>query len=189
MLSAEFGEPVPFLAIGAAVDTMLMAPNGQNRQKVSGHLVSHAITDAGAICSIAYGAEEAGRVRALSCTRSALRIKPSPALPLSASVDRGPLVQVYDISTDGIGLLGNECEQARIGMRDLCLRIRVPGHTAEVGLYGDVRVRSLLGSTVLFGIAFNAQRTPLFAKKQEVIHEYVMRRQAEALRERAQRLG
>jgi len=186
-LLADFDPALPTLPIGERLDTELTAPNARTPVRLAGRLVSQEQRHASVRCCLAYGVVHMRIIRSLMDLRRAVRVSPSPSLPVTARVAAGIGVQVYDISTGGVALLLSEEDQGRLDSWTIQLGLSLPGAGHELDLHGKVRVRRLCGAAILYGIAFDENLTLDFAAKQDLIHKYVMRRQAEMLREHAER--
>ncbi len=122
-------------------------------------------------------------LRPLFNRRGAVRVPPDPDSPVkvvvkpsagSSSVE----VRLVDISATGAGIglsAETESQLARTTRVDLALFLR--GASDPIRFAGNIRHRHLVGSEVQCGIRFDPELTENFAEQQEIIREYVRRRQ------------
>ena len=65
------------------------------------------------------------------------------------------------------------------------ITVDLPGSRRPVGLVGHIRYRRLVGDRIHYGIEFDAELSPGFARTEELLGKYVSRRQLDYMRESA----
>lgn len=185
LIKADLPDRLPFMPIGSMIETRLT--HNSSAEESPARIVCLERSAEGLQCTVVYSLDVLPRIRALIYGRRAVRVRPSLTMPLRVKLPERVSVEVYDISTGGIALLVSDELQHLITRWELSLRLFLPGDESEIHLEGNVKQRRLVGSSVLYGIEFDPVRTPRLEAKQELIHQYVMDRQSEALRDRASR--
>lgn len=186
-LGADFAASIPILPIGQEVDTRLGSRETSGDLELAGRVILQARTGSGVHCLVAYPTSGAPLLRNLVSPRNAVRVAPSPSLPLAVRLPDDVDVQVQDVSTSGVALLLEEEAPDRLSTWTIDLLVSFPDHEQELEFRGNVRVRKLSGTAVLYGIEFDERRTKDFCRKQELVQRYVMQRQTEMLAERRER--
>jgi hypothetical protein len=121
-------------------------------------------------------------------SRGAARVQPDPTKPidvmLKGSGKKDPvLAELKDISATGLStLVPREDEQTLYSAWEVQVEFQLPGQYEAFEMAGLVRSRRLCGTSILYGIEFDPERTRDFDKFQEWILDYVMTRQAEGFR-------
>lgn len=184
---AKFPADTPVLPIGSALDVVLRTVGADHGTHVTGHLALQARAEDGVHCEVSFSRETAALLRGLVYERRAPRVKPSTREPVVVTIAGAVGVQVHDLSIGGVGLLVSSESQGRISRWTFPMKLRLPGDDDSMKFFGEVRLRRLLGSMVLYGVQFDPDRTRDLEEKQESIQRYVMRRQREVLQERAAR--
>ncbi len=120
--------------------------------------------------------------------RSNYRVEPDPALPpiwvtVQALEPPGISLQqarLLDLATGGIGLLGSlDFEGALAGVTDLECTLFLPDTQLPISLQAQVLHRTLIDSSVRYGLSFVEDGSPTGQRTQEVLLSYVIRRQRE----------
>ena len=186
-LQVETSREVPVLAIGGKVETLLVPEVAETPLKLTARVMFQELRDETVRCGLAYPVEDLPAVRKMLYPRRAHRVQPSSVDPVRAWVPQDVRVLVNDISTGGVGLIVAEEDQLRFVNWKMKLTLELPDEAEPMEMVAQIRIRRLLGATVLHGVEFDEKETLDLASKQERIHRYVMKRQAEQLQERADR--
>jgi c-di-GMP-binding flagellar brake protein YcgR len=122
--------------------------------------------------------------------RQVVRVEPSDdeQIPVTMSAGDGPEIEarLQNLSLLGIGLaLDTAVEPYLADSPAVKISIGLPGNRRPVELLGVIRHRRLVGGCIHYGIAFDPDATPGFARQQDAISRWVLRRQLEHLRKPA----
>ena len=123
--------------------------------------------------------------------RQAVRVVPDTFEPvrvtLQPSEDQPPVeVRLLNVSVTGVGVsLQPALETEFADSIQVNITLDLPGRRRPVGLVGHIRYRRLVGDRVHYGIEFDAELSPGFARTQDLLGKYVARRQVDYMRESA----
>ena len=123
--------------------------------------------------------------------RQAVRVAPDTFQPvrvtLQPSEDETPVeVRLLNISVTGVGVsLQPELESMFADRIQVSITVKLPGTRRPVGLVGHIRYRRLVGQRIHYGIEFDAELSPGFARTEDLLGKYVSRRQSDYMRESA----
>ncbi len=129
--------------------------------------------------------------RRLFNRRQEVRVTPDTFQPvrvtLQSSEDQPPVeVQLLNISLTGLGVsLEPTLESLFADSVQVSITIDLPGVRRPVGVVGHIRYRRLVGDRIHYGIEFDTELSPRFARTEDLLSKYVSRRQADYMRESA----
>jgi hypothetical protein len=121
--------------------------------------------------------------------RHAFRVEPPPEMRVAVALaweGGGATGALLNISATGMAVELGAHAAARLGARkSLALKCSLPGADAPLCLEGDVRSSRPTALGISYGIAFAPARTAEFKEQEATITRYVVRRQLETLKARA----
>ncbi len=123
--------------------------------------------------------------------RQAVRVVPDTFQPVRVTLqpgeDQPPVeVRLLNISVTGVGVsLQPALESMFAKCIQVSLTIDLPGSRRPVGLVGHIRYRRLVGERIHYGIEFDAELSPGFARTEDRLGKYVSRRQLDYMRDSA----
>ena len=129
--------------------------------------------------------------RRLFNRRQAVRVVPDTFQPvrvtLQPSEDETPVeVRLLNISVTGVGVSLQPALEPMFAERiQVSITLDLPGRRRPVGLVGHIRYRRLVGERIHYGIEFDAELSPGFARTEDRLGKYVSRRQLDYMRDSA----
>ncbi|MHC4416380.1 MAG: PilZ domain-containing protein [Planctomycetota bacterium] len=126
--------------------------------------------------------------------RKAIRVSPDPYEPVEVGlVPEGSefpvAVQLQNISAFGLGVsLEADLEPTFAKTTRVGISMRLPDAREPVNLIGDIRYRRLVGARIHYGIDYDGESTEDFARQQEILGKYVVKREHQS-RRKAKRQG
>ncbi len=129
--------------------------------------------------------------RRLFNRRQAVRVVPDTFQPVRITLQPGedqlPVeVRLLNISVTGVGVSLQPAMESMFAERvQVSITVDLPGSRRPVGLVGHIRYRRLVGDRIHYGIEFDAELSPGFARTEELLGKYVSRRQLDYMRDSA----
>ena len=126
--------------------------------------------------------------------REAFRVCTNPNAPIDVILGEaagGARMEalLHDISVTGLSVLVPEENESDLHtLWRLGFSFKLPVVDEVLDFTGTVRYRRLMGSVVFYGIKFNEETTPDFARKQRIIEAYIAERQSETLLDSQEKL-
>jgi|GEM_PF-1817752 len=185
-LETSFESQLPMLPVGGLFRCSVTSSEGGDVFDLTARLVLQAPRGDEVRCVFACQLEDSPQLISLMNQRRSVRIRPSATLPVRAELPTGAQVAVFDLSATGISLLvAEEALQPNERWRTR-VTLTLPTCDEPFDMDCHIRVRKLSGAAVLYGLEFD-HRSPDFEAKLEQVEQYLFRRQAEILQERARR--
>jgi hypothetical protein len=187
-IRVAFEGEMPVLPIGGTIATSLSADQGSKATTEAEARLSYQGRHGDRIeCALLFSMQRMTRILGLLNLRQSVRVRPGAQAPVLVRLPGDPPVEVHDISTSGLSLLVSEDVQERLEGWTLHMRIRLPEAEDDLELVGQVMHRKLKGAAILYGIRFDPELTRGLSQIEDALHGYVMSRQNDLMRERAQR--
>jgi c-di-GMP-binding flagellar brake protein YcgR len=123
--------------------------------------------------------------------RRTVRVTPDPAQPVRVELRVNPgdaplEAELVNISETGAAFSLEVGLDARLAdITGLWITLYLPDARRPVSMFGDIRYRRLTGQGIHYGVCFDPEISPDFARKQGLIIKYVLKREIRLLRRSA----
>jgi hypothetical protein len=181
----DFHDARPMLAVGRVVVGEFHHGTLNAPLEAHGRVVQRLEGEGSCSYQIRFGDPVGAALTTLANRRSAVRVRPHVEMPVHVKLTwpgNEVRTSAEDISGTGVAVLVNMVDEARMfRVHRFDLAIEPPAGSKPIKLSADVRHRSLVGSSIRYGIEFESGGGD-FEKEQRLVVDYVMQRQAELLR-------
>ena len=190
VLRCELPLELRALPIGERLTTRLQRTETSPGMAAEARVLFQGKQDQEMVCELLYGTNLIPIIDSILDPRQGLRVQPKASAPVRAEVvgEAGfAEMEVYDLSAGGLSLLVSPEEQHKLTDWKMEVRLSLPRQSLPIELQCQVKHRKLQGSSVQYGMSFDAGATDAFEEKERAILDYIKKREQELLRERTDR--
>jgi c-di-GMP-binding flagellar brake protein YcgR len=123
--------------------------------------------------------------------RQTVRVTPDPARPVGVELRREPESAPFEAGLVNVSVNGAavsilpSAEAEFVDADALWITLYLPTSRRPVSMYGHIRYRRLVKESIHYGLDFDAEESPDFARKQAILTKYVLKREMKLLRKSA----
>lgn len=123
--------------------------------------------------------------------RQSVRVTPDPARPVGVELRLEPGTAPVEAGLVNLSVYGAavslppDAEAMFVDTDALWATLYLPTSRRPISMFGHIRYRRLVKERIHYGLHFDAEESPDFARKQAILTKYVLKREMKALRKSA----